>query len=194
MNLIAKFYLPGGGRLTIDGRDIREIESESLHRQIGIVLQQNFLFGGTVMENVRFGRPSASDGEVAGAIRRLGCLDLFDSLPEGLFTEVGESGARLSLGQRQLVCFARAMLADPRILLLDEATSSVDVFTEQRVQEALAALLKGRTSFVVAHRLSTVRDADLVLVLDQGRIVERGTHAKLVAAGGPFAKLHRQAA
>ena len=194
VNLIAKFYLPGGGRLTIDGRDIREIESESLHRQIGIVLQQNFLFGGTVMENVRFGRPSASDGEVAVAIRRLGCLDLFDSLPEGLFTEVGESGARLSLGQRQLVCFARAMLADPRILLLDEATSSVDVFTEQRVQEALAALLKGRTSFVVAHRLSTVRDADLVLVLDQGRIVERGTHAKLVAAGGPFAKLHRQAA
>jgi len=193
VNLIAKFYLPGGGRLTIDGRDIREIQSESLHRQLGIVLQQNFLFGGAVIENVRFGRPNASDDDVADAIRRLGCLDLFESLPEGLFTEAGESGARLSLGQRQLVCFARAMLADPRILLLDEATSSVDVFTEQRIQQALAVLLKGRTSFVVAHRLNTVRDADLVLVLDQGRIVERGTHAKLLAAGGHYALLNRQA-
>jgi ATP-binding cassette, subfamily B, bacterial len=193
VNLIAKFYLPSGGRLLIDGRDVRQIETSSLRRHIGIVPQQNFLFGGSVMENIRFARPEAGDEELVRAVRRLGCLDLFESLPEGLGTEVGESGARLSLGQRQLVCFARAMLADPRILLLDEATSSVDVFTERRIQEALAVLLKGRTSFVVAHRLSTIRDADLVLVLDQGRIVERGTHTKLVAASGPYAALHRQA-
>jgi ATP-binding cassette, subfamily B, bacterial len=194
VNLIAKFYLPSGGRLLIDGREVRDIETMSLRRQIGIVLQQNFLFGGTVMENIRFARPDASDGQLIRAVRHLGCLDLFESLPQGLGTEVGESGARLSLGQRQLVCIARAMLADPRILLLDEATSSIDVFTEHRVQEALAVLLKGRTSFVVAHRLSTICNADLVLVLDQGRIVERGTHTKLVAASGPYAAMHRQTA
>jgi ATP-binding cassette subfamily B protein len=194
VSLLAKFYLPGGGRLSIDGRDILQIQTHSLHRQIGIVLQQNFLFSGSVMENIRFGRPTATHEEVVDAVRRLGCLDLFEALPEGLRTEVGESGNRLSLGQRQLVCFARAMLADPRILLLDEATSSVDVFTEHRIQQALAVLLKGRTSFVVAHRLSTIRDADLVLVLHEGRIVERGTHAHLVAVGGRYAGLHRQSA
>ena len=193
VNLIAKFYLPGSGRLTIDGRDICQIRTESLRRQIGIVPQQNFLFSGTVMENIRFSRPEATEAEVIDAVRRLGCLDLFESLPEGFHTAVGESGGRLSLGQRQLVCIARAMLADPRILLLDEATSSVDVFTEHRIQQALAILLQGRTSFLVAHRLSTIRGADLVLVLDQGRIVERGTHAKLVAANGHYAGLHRQA-
>ena len=180
VNLIARFYHPTAGRVTIDGIDLTRIESRSLYRQIGIVLQQNFLFTGTVMENVRFGRPDATDAEVVSAIERLGCLDLLESLPDGLDTEVGECGSRLSLGQRQLVCFARAMLADPRILLLDEATSSIDVFTENRIQQALGQLLKGRTSFVVAHRLSTIRNADLVLSLDQGRIVARGTPAEVL--------------
>jgi ATP-binding cassette, subfamily B, bacterial len=187
VSLIAKFYLPTAGRLLIDGHDIRDIDSRWLHRHVAVVLQQNFLFSGTVLNNIRLGRPEASDGEVAEAIARLGCLDLLESLPCGLHTEVGESGSRLSLGQRQLVCFARAMLADPRILVLDEATSSIDVFTEQRIQQALGRLLDGRTSFVVAHRLSTIRDADLVLVLDHGRIVEQGNTQQLLAAGGRYA-------
>ena len=191
-NLIAKFYLPSGGELLIDGHEIREVTSDSLHRQIGIVLQQNFLFGGTVMDNIRFGRPEASDEEVIEAVSKLKCLDLLvDALPSGLQTQVGERGGSLSLGQRQLVCFARAMLADPRILILDEATSSVDTITEARLQTALFALLKGRTSFVVAHRLSTVRHADQVLVLDQGRIIERGNHFTLLAADGVYAELYR---
>ncbi len=191
-NLIAKFYLPTQGELLIDGHEIREITSGSLRHQIGIVLQQNFLFGGTVMDNIRFGRPEASDAEVVDAVRRLECLDLLeDALPRGLQTQVGERGGSLSLGQRQLVCFARAMLADPRILILDEATSSVDTITEARLQTALFALLKGRTSFVVAHRLSTIRHADQVLVLDKGRIIERGNHFTLLAADGVYAELYR---
>ena len=172
-NLIAKFYQPTAGRIMIDGHDIAEATSDSLRRQIGIVLQQNFLFSGTVLDNIRLGKPDASDDEVRHAARSLDCLDLFEALPHGLDTQVGERGTSLSLGQRQLVCFARAMLADPRILILDEATSSVDTITESRVQSALATLLEDRTSFVVAHRLSTIRNADLVLVLSDGRIVER---------------------
>ena len=172
-NLIAKFYQPTSGRILIDGRDIAAVASESLRRQIGLVLQQNFLFSGTVLDNIRLGKPRASDADVVDAVRALDCLDLLQALPEGLQSQVGERGANLSLGQRQLVCFARAMLADPRILILDEATSSVDTVTEDRVQAALATLLQGRTSFVVAHRLSTIRHADLVLVLADGRIVER---------------------
>lgn len=172
-NLIAKFYQPTSGRVLIDGHDLAEVTGESLRRQIGIVLQQNFLFSGTVLENIRMGRPGASDDEVLEAVRSLGCLDVFDALPLGLSTEVGERGTSLSLGQRQLVCFARAMLADPRILILDEATSSVDTITEARVQAALTTLVRGRTSFIVAHRLSTIRNADQVLVLSNGRIAER---------------------
>lgn len=174
-NLIAKFYQPTSGRILIDGCDIAGVTSQSLRRQIGIVLQQNFLFSGTVLDNIRLGKPAASDDEVIEAVRALDCLDLFEALPQGLDTQAGERGTSLSLGQRQLVCFARAMLADPRILILDEATSSVDTITEARVQAALAALLQGRTSFVVAHRLSTIRDADQVLVLDDGRLIERRT-------------------
>jgi len=192
INLISKFYLPDSGELLIDGREIRQISSESLHAQLGIVLQQNFLFSGNVIDNIRIGRPDASDDEVIEAARRLDCLDLLEALPDGLQTRVGERGGALSLGQRQLVCFTRAMLANPAILILDEATSSVDTMTEARIQSALERLLHGRTSFVVAHRLSTIRRADLILVLDHGRIIERGSHNQLLATAGVYANLYRQ--
>ncbi|RKX31923.1 MAG: ABC transporter ATP-binding protein [Verrucomicrobia bacterium] len=192
INLLSKFYLPDAGSIRIDDRDMLAIRSSSLHRQMGIVLQQNFLFKGTVRENIRIGQLGAADEEVVQAVRSLDCLDLIESLPDGFETEVSEDGIGLSLGQQQLVCFARAMLADPRILILDEATSSVDTITESRLQAALASLLRGRTSFVVAHRLSTIRKADLVLVLDHGRIVERGTHLDLLRLDGAYATLYRQ--
>ncbi len=192
INLIAKFYLPTGGRLTIDGHDITTVNTESLHKQMGIVLQVNFLFTGTIMDNIRTGRPNATDQDVIEACRKLDVLDLIAALPEGFATQVGEGGRSMSLGQRQIVCFARAMLADPRILILDEATSSVDTMTEARIQKALAVLLKGRTSFVVAHRLSTIQQADTILVLDQGWIVERGTHRQLLATGGVYASMYRK--
>lgn len=192
VNLISKFYLPTSGRILIDGYDITRVRTESLHRQMGIVLQSNFLFTGTVMENIKVGRPTATDEEVIEAARRLDVLDLIEGLAEGFNTFVGEGGANMSLGQRQIICFCRAMLADPRILILDEATSSVDTMTEARIQQALARLLKGRTSFVVAHRLSTIRQADVILVLDHGRIVERGSHRQLLATGGVYAQLYRR--
>jgi ATP-binding cassette subfamily B protein len=192
INLVSKFYLPTSGELLIDDHEVRMLTSHSLHRQMGMVQQQNFLFAGTVLENIRYGRPDASDVEVHEAARGLGCLDLLQALPQGLLTEVGERGGGLSVGQRQLVCFARALLADPRILILDEATSSIDAMTEARLQKALVALLRGRTSFVVAHRLSTIRNADLVLVLDQGSVVERGTHEELLSLEKHYAALYRQ--
>lgn len=173
INLLARFYLPDSGEIRFDGHETRAIAGESLHHQLGLVLQQNFLFTGTIRENIRFGRPTATEDDIHQALERLGCRDLLESLPRGLDTQVGERGGQLSLGQRQLVCFARAMLADPRILILDEATSAVDSLTELRIQEALERLLADRTSFVVAHRLSTIRNADQVLVVDQGRITQR---------------------
>lgn len=179
--LAAKFYLPDSGVVRLDGIDTRRISSPWLHRQLAIVPQQNHLFGGSLLENIRLARPEASVEEVRDALRRLDCLDLFESLPQGLETGVGERGAALSLGQRQLACFARALLADPRILILDEATSAIDPITEKRTQAAMRRLLAGRTSFVVAHRLSTLRHADLVLVLDGGQLVESGSPDELLA-------------
>lgn len=192
INLVAKFYLPTSGRLRLDGADILDISSESLHKQIAIVLQQNFLFTGTIIDNIRLGRPCATDDDVRHTLAKLECTDALESLPQGIYTHVGERGAGISLGQRQLVCFARAMLADPRIMILDEATSSIDAITEIKIQRALSLLLKGRTAFVVAHRLSTIRHADLVLLIDNGVITERGTHDQLIAKGGAYAQLYTQ--
>jgi len=192
INLISKFYLPTEGEVLIDGHEIRDVTSLSLHRQLGMVQQQNFLFAGTVFDNIRMSKPDATEEEVREAARQLDCLDILEALPKGLSTDVGEKGAALSVGQRQLVCFTRALLADPRIVILDEATSSIDALTEERLQKALAVLLRGRTSFSVAHRLSTIRDADLVLVLDQGRVIERGNHDELLALGGQYAELYHQ--
>jgi ATP-binding cassette subfamily B protein len=190
--LLQKFYLPTGGSVLVDGLDLSAITSDSLHCQMGSVQQNNFLFSGSVLDNIRFARPDATEADVRATLEALDCLDLLEALSGGLHTQVGEASSSLSMGQRQLICFARALLADPRIVVLDEATSAIDTVTEARLQRALEVLLRGRTSFVVAHRLSTIRKADLVLVLDQGRIVERGTHKSLLLANGVYARLHEE--
>jgi ATP-binding cassette subfamily B protein len=192
VGLLQKFYLPTRGSVRVDGYDLLDVTGDSLHGQMGTVQQNNFLFAGSVRDNIRFARPEASDEEVRGTLRALDCLDLIEGLPRGLETKVGEKSAALSMGQRQLICFARALLADPRIVVLDEATSAIDSVTEARLQRALAILLRNRTAFVVAHRLSTIRKSDLVLVLDQGRIVERGTHQTLLAESGVYSRLHEE--
>jgi ATP-binding cassette subfamily B protein len=188
--LLARFYDPTEGRITIDGHDLRDVTQESLRRQLGIVPQEGFLFAGTVRENILFGRPDATPEEVASAARAVGAHEFILELEDGYETEVNERGSRLSLGQRQLVAFARALLADPRILILDEATSSVDIGTERRIELALGTLLAGRTSFIIAHRLSTIRNADLIVVLENGDLVEQGTHEELLARGGRYLALY----
>jgi ATP-binding cassette subfamily B protein len=190
INLLPRFWDASQGRITIDGTDIRDVTQRSLRSQMGIVLQDTFLFSDTVMNNIRYGRPEATDEEVISAARLAYADDFISRLSDGYQTVLGERGAGLSQGQRQLLAIARVALIDPRILILDEATSSVDTRTEREIQRALEELLAGRTSFVIAHRLSTIRHADQVLVVDGGQIVERGTHDQLLAAHGVYYDLY----
>ena len=190
VNLLTRFYEIDSGQITIDGQDIRLIKKDDLRRQLGIVLQDTFLFAGTVMDNIRYGRLDATDDEVIAAAKLANADQFIHRLPHGYATPLSERGSNLSQGQRQLLAIARALLANPSILILDEATSSVDTRTEQHIQEAMLRLMAGRTSFVIAHRLSTIRDADQILVIDRGEIVERGTHAELLARQGFYARLY----
>lgn len=191
IKLLCRFHDPVEGRILIDGYDLRQVSQASLRSQFGIVLQDPFLFNGTVAENIRFGRLSANQVEIEAAAQAVGAHNFITSLPQGYDSPVEEGGVLLSVGQRQLIAFARALLADPRILILDEATSSVDTQTERLIQKALARLLQGRTAFVIAHRLSTVTNANRIVVLHAGRIVEQGTHAELLTQQGYYYQLHR---
>jgi ABC-type multidrug transport system fused ATPase/permease subunit len=189
-NVVARLYEISGGMVRIDGLDIRAVRQQSLRRQMGLVSQEPFLFAGAIGDNIRFGRPDASQEEMVSAARLANAHDFIVELPEGYATRILEGGVNLSLGQRQLVSLARAVLADPRILIMDEATANVDTMTESLIQDALGRLLQGRTAIVIAHRLSTIRNADQVLVVNEGQIIERGTHDSLLAAGGFYAQLY----
>src|SRR5579862_1596595 len=188
--LLARFYDPTSGRITIDGVSLNAVRQDSLRHQLGIVPQEGFLFAGTVAENIAFGRPDARPEEIVRAAQTVGAHELILRLEGGYETQLGERGSRLSLGQRQLIAFARALLADPRILILDEATSSVDIGTERTIEQALRTLLADRTSFVIAHRLSTIRDADLIVVLEHGQVIEQGSHEELLARQGLYTSLY----
>ncbi|MBN2353564.1 MAG: ABC transporter ATP-binding protein [Spirochaetales bacterium] len=190
-NLLCRFYEPSAGRVLVDGRDLRGLSLRDYRARTAIVMQEAVVFSGTVLDNIRFGRPSATGGEARAVARELGIDDMFSALPDGYLTQTGERGAGLSLGQRQLVAFARALLRDPALLILDEASAYIDSATEKLVQAAMRRLRRGRTTFVIAHRLSTIRDADVILVVDRGRIVESGTHEELLAKSGRYAELLR---
>jgi ABC-type multidrug transport system fused ATPase/permease subunit len=189
--LVARFYDPTEGRVTIDGHDLRDVRASSLRSQLGVVPQEGFLFSGTIADNIAFGRPDASEEEIAAAARAVGADEFVARLENGYDTEVGERGSQLSAGQRQLIAFARALIADPRLLILDEATSNVDIHSEARIEAALRRLLAGRTAIVIAHRLSTIRRAGRIVVLDGGRVVEQGSHEELLEAHGAYWKLYR---
>ncbi|MFZ5823192.1 MAG: ABC transporter ATP-binding protein [Bacillota bacterium] len=190
INLLARFYEPQGGQVLVDGHDITRVTQHSWRSQLGIVLQDTFLFTGTIRENIRYGRPEATDEEVEAAARAVGAHEFISRMSQGYDTQVNERGSKLSVGQRQLVAFARALCANPSILILDEATSNIDTYTETLIQKALERLLKGRTSFVIAHRLSTIRSASRIYFIDEGQVVEEGTHEELLALNGRYADLY----
>lgn len=191
VNLISRFYDPINGKVLIDGHDIKNVTLDSLRKQMGVMLQDSFIFSGTIMDNIRYGKLDASDEEVMNAARVVNAHEFISQMEKGYYTEVNERGSKLSQGQKQLISFARALLADPRVLILDEATSSIDTQTEILVQKGLEQLLKGRTSFVIAHRLSTIRNADRIMVIDQGTVLEAGSHDELIEQKGVYYDLYK---
>ena len=189
INLLSRFYNPDNGKILIDGLDIMDLQIKSIRKQVGVMLQDSFLFSGTMMDNIRYGRLDATDEECIEAAKTVMAHEFISSFPEGYDKILTSNGGGLSQGQKQLISFARVLLSDPRILILDEATSSVDTHTEKALQQGLNHLLKGRTSFIIAHRLSTIRNADIIFFVDHGEIVERGNHEELLALNGDYAMM-----